>query len=528
MSDSPDSYPDFRPFRWESPGQSKRTDTVAEEILQRLGFRQSFFERAEPYRMNLKPPRIAPSAMAAFRNALSPENVDAGPRARSAHADGYSTLDLLRHRLGDGSHAPDAVLYPTTHEQVMDLLAVASDLQVAVVPFGGGTSVVGGLTPSVHEFRGCVALDLRRLDQLLGVDAVTRTVTAQAGMPGARLEAELAGAGYTLGHFPQSFERGTIGGYAATRSAGQASTGYGRFDELVTALTVATPSGTVETGTAPRSAAGPDLRQLFLGSEGTLGIITGVTARIRPAPEQTWLEGWSFDTFEAGVETLRTLAQDGPTPTIVRLSDEYETMAAFPGPPARQGRCVAVVGFEGSAHDVEQRRKGAQKTLAGSGTSLGTEIGEQWNRSRYQGPGLRDALLDRGLFVETLETAAFWPGIIPLHQAIRAAIQGALREDGTPSFVTCHISHIYETGASLYFTVLCEAGRDPFSRWEAAYRAAGNEIITAKATCTHHHGVGSDHRGLYHREIGPVALEALRAVKRSLDPQGILNPGILV
>lgn len=528
MSESPDSYPDFRPFRWESPEHSERADAAAEEILQRLGFQQSLMDGAEPYRMDLEPPRIAPSALAEFRNVLGPENVDGGPRARSAHADGYSTLDLLRHRLGDGSHAPDAVLYPTSHEQVVDLLAVASEFRVAVVPFGGGTSVVGGLSPSAQEFRGCVAVDLRRLDRLHEVDTVARTVTAQAGMPGARLEAELAGAGYTLGHFPQSFERGTIGGYAATRSAGQASTGYGRFDELVTALTVATPSGTVETGTAPRSAAGPDLRQLFLGSEGTLGIITGITARIRPAPEQTWLEGWTFDTFEAGAEAVRMLAQDGPIPTVVRLSDEYETMATFPGLPARLGRCVAVVGFEGSADDVEQRRKGAQKALAGSGTSLGTEIGEQWNRSRYQGPGLRDALLDRGLFVETLETAAFWPGVIPLHQAVRTAIQDALRDDGTPSFVTCHISHIYETGASLYFTVLCEAGRDPFSRWEAASGAAGNEIISAKATCTHHHGVGSDHRELYHREIGPVALEALRAVKRSLDPHGILNPGILV
>lgn len=528
MSDSPDSYPDFRPFRWGSPAQSTRVGAVADEIVKLLGFRPGPLTRADPDRMELKPPRIEASTLAVFGDALGSENVDTGPRARGAHADGYSTLDLIRHRLGDGSHAPDAVLYPGSHQQIMDVLARASELQVAVVPFGGGTSVVGGLTPSAQEFSGCIALDLGRLDQLVGVDDVARTVTAQAGMPGARLEAELTKAGYTLGHFPQSFERGTIGGYAATRSAGQASPGYGRFDELVTALTVATPAGTVEAGRAPRSAAGPDLRQLFLGSEGSLGVITRVTARIRPAPEQSWLEGWSFDSFEVGAEALRNLAQDGPMPTIVRLSDEAETLAAFPGLPASQGKCVAVVGFEGSADDVDQRRKRAQGILAQRGTSLGTEIGELWKRGRYQGPGLRDALLDRGIFVETLETAAFWPGIIPLHRAVRTAVEDALREEGTPAAVTCHISHIYETGASLYFTVLCEAGADPFSRWGAAYHAASSQIIAAKATCTHHHGVGVDHRALYHREIGPVALEALRAVKRSLDPHGILNPGILV
>ncbi|NUK13364.1 FAD-binding oxidoreductase, partial [Streptomyces lunaelactis] len=250
--------------------------------------------------------------------------------SRIRHTRGKSTPDLLRIRAGEVDDIPAAVLLPGSHDEVLAVLRVCAEHGVAAVPFGGGTSVVGGLAP---ELKRCfVALDLRRLDGLLALDEVSRTTTLQPGLRAPQAEALLNERGFTLGHFPQSYEWASIGGFAAARSSGQASAGYGRFDEMVLGLTVATPEGTWEAGRAPRSAAGPDLRQLILGSEGALGVITSVTVRIRPLPTTRIYEGWRFASFEAGAAALRTLAQDGPQPTVLRLSDETETFIGLAQP----------------------------------------------------------------------------------------------------------------------------------------------------------------------------------------------------
>jgi alkyldihydroxyacetonephosphate synthase len=342
--------------------------------------------------------------------------------------------------------------------------------------------------------------------------------------------------GCTLGHFPQSYEWATIGGFAAARSSGQASAGYGRFDDMVVGLTVATPRGTLEVGRAPRSAAGPDLRQLMLGSEGAFGVITGVTVRVRPAPETIAYEGWRFPSFAAGTAALRTLAQDGPLPTVLRLSDETETMVGLarpthlapgePGSSAGAG-CLVVAGYEGTSADVTGRQAKAGAVLgAAGGVHLGAEPGEQWAAGRYAAPYLRDALLDAGAFAETLETATFWSGLPALYEAVRAALTTALTDVGTPPLIMCHISHVYAAGAALYFTVVA-ADPGP-TGWAGAKRAASDAIAGAGGTISHHHGVGTDHRDWYAREIGPLGVEVLRAVKDRLDPAGILNPGILL
>ncbi|PWR11194.1 FAD-binding oxidoreductase [Micromonospora acroterricola] len=461
------------------------------------------------------------AVLGALRQALGAGQVITADDVRARHASGMSTPDLLRQRHGQLRSAPQAVLRPADHAEVVSILDICSRFGVAVVPFGGGTSVVGGLTPSAARH---VTIDLSRLDQVVAIDPVSRTATLQAGLRAPRAAELLAEQGFTLGHVPQSYEYATIGGFAATRSSGQASAGYGRFDDMVLALTVATPRGTVRAGRSPASAAGPDLRHLFLGSEGALGVITDVTVRIRPLPARSHYEGWRFASFADGLRAVRRLAQDGPRPTVLRLSDEVETMIGATRAGRSDGGCQLIAGYEGA--DVEPTVEAAAAVLAAhGGVPLGEEAGRQWARHRFDAPYLRDALLDVGAFAETLETAAFWSALPEVHERVRQAIIEAL-PDG--ALVLAHVSHVYETGASLYFTVICSPGPDPAERWRTAKAAASDAIAAAGATISHHHGVGADHRAWYAAEIGDVAVDLLRAVKHQLDPAGILNPGILV
>ncbi len=465
------------------------------------------------------PPAVLPDAAArALRGACTAVRTD--DAARLAHAAGMSTVDLLRLRAGVADHAPDAVALVAGHDEVLAVLRVCAAERIAVVPFGGGTSVVGGLRARRAGFAGLVALDLAGLDRLLHVDPVSRTATFEAGIRAPRAEELLAAQGFTLGHFPQSFARASLGGFAATRSSGQASAGYGRFDQMVVGLRVATPAGELHLGRAPHAAAGPDLRQLFLGSEGAFGVITAVTVQIRPVPAAHSYAGWRFPTFAAATDATRALAQDGPLPTVLRCSDEVETAIN-----ARTDGCLMVVGFEGTHDDVAARESaGAARLTVLGGQPLGAGPGEAWRRDRFRAPALRDALLDAGALVETVETAAFWSGLPATYEAVRDALLASL----DPAVVMGHISHVYPSGASLYFTVAAAQADDPVARWHAAKVAAGDAIAAAGATISHHHGVGSDHLPWYRAEIGPLGTEALAAVKRALDPAGVLNPGILL
>lgn len=529
MTESQLPVVEMRPYRW-GAADVELPDAAA-PALSALGVKSA--TAAVDVGDVVVPPSALPTEVAeALGDAVGPEHVTTEDAIRVRHTRGWSTPDLLRLRSGDASDAPDAVVFPGTHDQVLAVLEICARHRVAVVPFAGGTSVVGGLTPAREGFAAVIALDVRRLDSVEELDEVSRTVTLGTGLRGTRAEALLNDAGYTLGHFPQSYEGASIGGYAAARSAGQSSAGYGRFDEMVVGLVLATPRGTIRLGTAPRSAAGPDLRQLVLGSEGALGVITSVTVRIRPRPEVREFEGWRFDDFAAGAAALRRLAQDGPLPTVLRLSDEAETAINLADPNvlgSGPGGCLAVTGFEGTADDVAARRAACYAVLsAAGGTPLGTGPGEAWRTGRYRAPYLRDPLLDAGAFVETLETATFWSRLTELRAAVTTAITDALSAQGTPPVVLCHISHVYETGASLYFTVLCAQGDYPLAQWQHAKDAANAAIRGAGATISHHHGVGTDHRAAYHDEIGPLAVDVLRAVKTSLDPAGIMNPGVLV
>ncbi|MFE7565472.1 FAD-binding oxidoreductase [Streptomyces sp. NPDC057539] len=519
---------------WGDPGRAAPLPGRITDVLgELLGVRPGAGRRVELTDIEPRAHRLTADAEEALTRIVGEGHVLTDAESRVRHTRGKSTTDLLRIRAGAVDDAPDAVVVPADHDEVLAVLRACSARRVAVVPFGGGTSVVGGLAPGAPD---CfIALDLRGMNRLTALDTVSRTAVLQPGLRGPEAEALLAEQGFTLGHFPQSYEWATIGGFAAARSSGQASAGYGRFDDMVTALRVATPEGTWDIGRAPRSAAGPDLRQLVLGSEGAFGVITSVTVRVRPAPETRAYEGWRFGSFAAGRDALRALAQNGLMPTVLRLSDETETAVGLTDPGsigAASGAgtgCLAVVGHEGGAAEVSEHRTRTHAELRDRGGEfLGEAPGRKWVEGRFSAPYLRDALLDMGAFAETLETAAFWSDIPALYENVRTALTTTLTGAGTPPVVMCHVSHVYPTGASLYFTVLCAQGDDPVADWALAKRAACEAILASGGTISHHHGVGTDHRDGYAQEIGPLGVEVLHAVKDRLDPSGILNPGILL
>jgi alkyldihydroxyacetonephosphate synthase len=537
-------------MRWWGWGETSHASELAPHALGFLRENVGVSDRPRPPvalgQVRIEDSRLGEQAAGALRKVLGAAAVRDDHRQRVLHAAGKGYPDLVRLRRGEPDGAPDAVLYPTSHEQVRDVLGLCVRHSLAVVPFGGGTSVVGGVAPLRGEHAAAVALDMGAVRSLLELDRESHTVRVQAGLRAPDLERQLGGRGFTLGHFPQSYEFVSLGGCAATRSAGQASTGYGRFEEMVRGLRVATPQGDIELGAVPATAAGPELRRLMVGSEGILGVISELTLRVRVAPEQRTYEGVFFESFAAGVGALRALAQEGAPPTVARLSDEQETrlslaLAGVDGIKGRLGRLylkgrgysqgtLAILGFEGSAADVDRRRAHAIEIVrAHGGLPVGRSPGEAWAASRFSGPYLRDALLTHGVMVETLETATLWSNLPRLYAEVTRAIEAALERQGTPGLVMCHVSHLYETGASLYFTFLARQRENAeLDQWQLVKRAAGDAIVGAGGTITHHHAVGRDHAAWMTAEIGEQGTAALRALKSQLDPTGIMNPGKLL
>ncbi|GAB2690902.1 FAD-binding oxidoreductase [Nocardia thraciensis] len=519
---------------WGIPaGHAPLSERIRTLLAQVFGVSGESVARRDEGEVPLRESTLTAARLAELSSVVGAGHVSVDHRDRLLHAGGKSTPDLLRRRADGPQDAPDAVVFPADHDEVQALLIRCAEAGIAVVPFGGGTSVVGGVDPARGRFDCVVAVDLRRLDAVADVDTVSGTVTLGAGLTGPQAEKLLAGHGLSLGHFPQSFEFASIGGFAATRSSGQASAGYGRFDDMIQRLRIATPSGTLDLGRAPASAAGPDLRELFSGSEGALGIITEVTLRVHPAPETVAYQAWSFPDFATGAAALRTVVQAGAAPTVLRLSDETETglnlaRSGDVGGAAVTG-CLAITTFEGAAAHVAARGAEACALLeAAGGAALGEQPAREWEHGRFAAPYLRDALLDVGILCETLETATSWSNLAELKAKVTAALTDSLSAQGTSALVMCHISHTYPTGASLYFTVVAKQLEDPIAQWLRAKQAAGDAIVAASGTITHHHAIGEDHRPWMPDEIGDLGVRVLTAVKQAVDPTGILNPGKLI
>ena len=534
---------DSKWWGWGDPSHEAELDPGSLELLrEHLGDLRPWERPASIEEVEIPTTRALPAAIA---ETVGDANVLDGHEDRVRHSTGSGYVDLASRRSGRLEHAPDAVVLPNSAEELEAVLAICSREDVAIVPFGGGTSVVGGVEPRCGGRERLISLDLARL-QKVEIDRTSMTATLGAGLRGPEAERQLNQQGFTLGHFPQSFEYATIGGFAATRSAGQASSGFGRFDELVTSLRMIAPAGELSTLQTPHTAAGPSLRELALGSEGVLGVIPEVTVRVRPVAPSERYETWIAESWEAGCEIVRELAQAEALPDVIRISDEQETrfFLALSGPSGIAGSlferylslrgvgggCLMVIGFEGHQQSIARRRQVVSRALRGGGAVyLGQAAGRSWKKGRYEGPYLRDTLLDAGAMVETLETSHTWSRLGELYAAVGRAISGAMAQQGTPGIVLCHLSHAYPDGASLYYTFVARRlPGEEIEQWRRVKTAACEAIVGAGGTITHHHAVGRDHLPYMKAEVGELGIEVLRAAKERLDPAGILNPGKLI
>jgi alkyldihydroxyacetonephosphate synthase len=476
--------------------------------------------RAEPSRaaLQLAPPRVEPPASLAAICTTEPP-------ARAAHAYGKAFRDVVRHLRGEYPEPPDFVAMPADEADLERVLDWCDEKRVPVIPYGGGSSVVGGVEP--RALPAAVSLDLTRLDRVLEVDELSRAVRVQGGVLGPALEDALRPRGLTLRHFPQSFEFSSVGGWIATRSGGHHSTLRTRIDEYVEAVRMLTPTGWYESQRLPSSGAGPDPNRLVAGSEGILGVISEAWLRVQPRPEVRARGSARFPTFGQGVAAARAVAQSGLYPAECRLLDAAE--AELNGVAA--GEAVLLLGFEASGQPqalLDVQLAAALDLCRGAGATHAepsAQAASGWRSSFLRAPYLRDALALSGLVVETFETACTWDRFEALHDAVTRAV----RETAGDGWVTCRFTHVYADGPAAYFTVVA-SGRpgSELELWDAIKSAASEALLAAGGTITHHHSVGRDHRPWYEREAPPLWLESLRAAKTRLDPRGVMNPGVLL
>ena len=517
-----------------SPAQMRASaDTLSSHLGIALG------EVEEPVALEsvrLAQPRIqAPAALAA----ICADDV----HARASHALGKSYSDVVNGFRGCFEHAPDLVAYPRDEADVERVLEWCAAERVAAIPFGGGTSVVGGVTPRVSDsYNGVVSLDLGALDRVLELDDVSRAARIQAGALGPQLEAQLGERGFTLRHFPQSFEYSTLGGWIATRAGGHFATLWTHIEDFVESVRAITPAGVWESRRLPGSGAGPSPDRMLAGSEGALGVITQAWMRVQPRPSHRSSAGVRFASFLAAAECVRAISQSGLHPSNCRLLDAGEAALTMAGDGSH---AVLVLGFESADHPVEHamaralelcvEHGGVVPERRGSGGGDGGSAGGgdavgAWRDAFLGAPYARDSLVAMGVLAETFETAITWDRFATFHERVRAATEEAVRAAcGADGKVFCRFTHVYPDGAAPYFTVLAPARRgEEVEQWAAIKRAAADAIIAEGGTITHHHAVGRDHRPWYDRQCPEPFAQALGAAKLALDPAGIMNPGVLI
>jgi alkyldihydroxyacetonephosphate synthase len=472
-------------------------------------------------------------------------SLDAADRLR--HACGHSLPDWVAIRSGLLRTFPDAVIYAGSEDDVRSAFALCHQRSAVLIPYGGGTSVVGHINP-LPDGPPTVTLDLSRFHRLLSLDESSHVAVFEAGVNGPDLEAQLAERGYTLGHFPQSFEFSTLGGWVATRSCGQQSYYYGRIEDLFCGGHIETPVGAMDFPDLPASAAGPDLRQLLLGSEGRMGVITRAHVRIRRRPETESFYGVFFHDWASGAEAVREMAQDGLPVSMMRLSDaqETETTLALAGQPDltrwaerglllagyRADRSLLILGITGEHQRARQTLRHATAVCREHGAlfPIGM-IGHMWQKSRFLTPYLRNTLWERGYALDTVETALPWANALPAARTIQQTLRDAFAAQDLRLLVFTHLSHVYADGASVYTTYIYPRAKDPettVAAWRSAKTAVSQAIVHLGGTISHQHGVGLDHAPFLEAEKGSAGMAALRAALRTFDPDGMLNPGKLI
>ncbi len=513
------------------------TDTARAFLSERIGPatppRDASFEEAAA--------RVPASRLTDFPGA------DTSPRARITHAYGQSFPDWLALRCGRIGPVPDAVFYPGSHDEVMAVMAEAARRKLILIPYAGGTSVVGHLAVARSE-RPVLSVDLSRLNRLLDLDELSRLATFGAGVTGPDLEAQLRAHGYMLGHFPQSFEYATLGGWIVTKSSGQQSLRYGRIEQMFAGGRLATPKGEWVLPTLPATGAGIDVRDLVLGSEGRLGILTEARVRVRPLPEREYFLGIMFPDWEHGAQAARTLVQRGLRLSMLRLSNALETdtqlrLAPHPEPIAwlrrylswrglGAGMCMLMMGVTGTRRAVRHARHMALGiTRAHGGVLIGRLMGNAWAKNRFRNVYIRNSLWEVGYGIDTIETATNWPGVTALMQAMENAAREAFAGFNERVHAFTHLSHVYPQGSSIYSSFVFRLAPDhdsTYARWKALKTRVSETIVQHHGTISHQHGVGVDHRPYLPAEKGAQGIAAIQALAREFDPDGMLNPGKLV
>jgi len=540
----------WQAWGWEdSAASTEQTARLASALAGRFGIEPPVAE--EPVALadvTLRVPRIAPPDTLA--HLCSTEHRD-----RAAHTYGRSYRDTVRLLRGDLPHPPDLVAHPADEDDVVRLLDWCGSAGIAVIPFGGGSSVVGGVEAAIGDAApGVVSLDLTRLDRVVDIDRVSRAARIQAGALGPVLEGQLRPHGLTLRHFPQSFEFSTLGGWLATRAGGHFATVYTHIDDLCESLRVVTPTGVAESRRLPGSGAGPSPDRLFLGSEGTLGVITEAWMRLQDRPRWKASAGVEFPDLGSGASAVRALAQSGLFPVNCRLLDAGEAMLSATLSPG--AGALLVLGFESADHSVDVAMARALELCGDHGGTLpappsstdsgvpgasaeggGDSAGRagrdgaagEWRNSFLRAPYTRDALVRLGIICETFETACTWDRFTELHAAVTTAVEDALARICGAGWVTCRFTHAYPDGVAPYFSVLAPGRRrSELAQWAEIKAAASDALLAAGGTITHHHAVGRDHRPWYDRQRPDVFASALRAAKSAVDPAGIMNPGVLI
>ena len=500
--------------------------------------------------LQLPDPNIEDRLAAKLRSFLQPHQITSDRKERVLHAYGKGFRDLFRLRRGLATGAPDLVIYPESEREICLTVRTAADCDVVVIPFGGGSNIAGCLE-RMDSGRTTISLDMRRMKRVLEVDTQSCSARIEAGVFGPDLEQQLAAHGMTLGHFPDSFLHSTLGGWIATRSAGMQSDRYGKIEDMVLALRMITPDGVLATRAVPKSSNGIDVNHLCIGSEGTLGVISEATMRVHPRPEARVVHGYLFPEFEGGVEAIHECVRRECAPAMVRLNDPDKTALslAFRPPSSRLSQaagsifkayirvkgfaqpkaCLMLTAFEGNNKSTARQIREVRSIYRRyGGVSMGSGAGRSFEATKYDFPHIRDFLLDRNVTTDVSETSTVWSNILPLYGKTISALRSVTIESGVQPWAGCHISHTYQSGASLYFTFgFRQQPEREMEQYLCAKRAVQQSFIDNGATLSHHHAVGTEHLPWLTADISPMGVRAVAAIKAGLDPANIMNPGRL-
>jgi alkyldihydroxyacetonephosphate synthase len=504
--------------------------------------------------LKIDEPSLPADLEEALERAVGEGRLSLDPLDRVVHARGKSLRDLVLARGGDIGRLPDVVVHLRDEEAAAAVLQTAVDFDAVVIPFGGGTSISGSLEAPADETRTVISVDLGEMDRVLEIDADSRLARVQAGALGPLLEEQLNAQGWTLGHFPDSFAHSTLGGWVATRSSGMQSDRYGDVADLTRAVRVATPAGMLATRAVPSTSTGPSVREMVLGSEGRLGIITEATVHVHRLPERRTILGYLFPSWADGLAAMNEIAAGEATPSVTRVSDAPETRFSFATKTGNSlldrlqskalstylekrrhfdldAMCLSFIGYEGSKDHVAAQRKLVGRIVRRhGGLCIGSGPGALYDQKKFDTPYIRDYLLDRGALGDVSETSAPWSALPALYDNVMAAARGAFSDLGVKGYIMCHLSHSYHSGACLYFTFAFKptGSGTPLEQYDVVKSAIQQTFIDSGATLSHHHAVGTEHAAWLEQDLSPPGVEMLRALFDGMDPGGNLNPGKIV